>query len=279
MVPSAFLRREILHMKLSEQKITVIGAGNMASAIVKGLLSRVETTRITVSDKSEEKRKAMAVNGVTVTEDNRRAAEGADVIILAVKPNIYPIVLEELKDLVTPLYITIAPGLSIAYMKQFFQGEVRMVRTMPNMPAQVNCGMTAYTYQPPVTEEDATLAREILSCLGDCIYLEEKLLNGAVAVNGSGPAYVFMMIEAMADGAVRCGIPRDKAYLLAAKTVEGSAAMVSQTGLHPAQLKDMVCSPAGTTIEAVKILEEKGFRNALMEAMQSCADRSEAMGK
>lgn len=266
-------------MKLSEQKIGVIGAGNMATAIVKGLLSRVSPDHVTVSDRSAVQLEKLSGFGVNTTEDNRQAAEGADVVILAVKPNVYPTVLEELKEFPDKLYLTIAPGLSIAYIKSFFAIPVRVIRTMPNMPAQINRGMTVYTYEEPVSEEDAALGREILSCLGDCIYLEEKLLNASVAVNGSGPAYVFMMIEAMADAAVMEGIPRAAAYLLAAKTVEGSAAMAAETGTHPAQLKDMVCSPAGTTIEAVKVLEQKGFRAALMEAMKSCSDKSAAMGK
>lgn len=272
-------KERVVIMKLSEQTVGVIGAGNMATAIVKGLLSRMAPERITVSDRSEEQLKKIAAFGVCTIGDNVEAAQKADIVVLAVKPNIYPAVLEELKEFTDKLYLTIAPGLSIAYIKSFFNAPVRVVRTMPNMPAQINRGMTAYTYESPVSEEDAALARELLSCLGDCVYLEEKLLNGAVAVNGSGPAYVFMMIEAMADGAVAAGIPRQEAYRLAAKTVEGSAAMVAQTGLHPAQLKDMVCSPAGTTIEAVKVLEQRGFRAALMEAMKSCAEKSEAMGK
>ena len=266
-------------MRLPEQTIGVVGAGNMATAIVKGLINRVDPGQITVSDRSCEQLKKMEEFGVHTTVDNVAAVKNADVVVLAVKPNVYPKVLEELKCFTDKLYLTIAPGLSISYIKSFFDMPVRVIRTMPNMPAQVNRGMTAYTYESPVSHEDVELARELLACLGDCLYLDETLLNGAVAVNGSGPAYVFMMIEAMADGAVAAGIPRAEAYRLAAGTVEGAAAMVTKTGLHPAQLKDMVCSPAGTTIEAVKVLEKSGFRAALMDAMKSCADKSEAMGK
>lgn len=266
-------------MKLSEQKIGVIGGGNMATAIVKGLIGKVSPKSITVSDRSPEKRKEMEEYGVWVTEDNCKVACESDVVILAVKPNIYPVVLEQIKEYTHALYITIAPGLSLSYVKGFFDAPVRVIRTMPNMPAQVNRGMTVYTYDNDVSEEDTILCRDILSCLGDCIYLEEKLMNAAVAVNGSAPAYVFMMIEAMADQAVLTGISRQDAYLLAAKTVEGSAAMVAKTGIHPGELKDMVCSPGGTTIEAVKVLENKGFRASIMDAMKSCSDKSEAMGK
>lgn len=266
-------------MKLSEQRIGVIGAGNMASAIVKGLVGRISPDQITVSDRSEEKLQEISAFGVNTTCDNCQVAKQSDVIILAVKPNIYSFVLEEIKEFSDKLYLTIAPGLSISYIKSFFEKPVRVIRTMPNMPAQVNKGMTVYTYDSSVSEEDADLGREILSCLGDCVYLEEKLLNAAVAVNGSAPAYVFMMIEAMADAAVLTGIPREEAYVLAAKTIEGSAAMAAQTRIHPAKLKDMVCSPGGTTIEAVKVLEQRGFKAALMDAMKSCSDKSEAMSK
>jgi len=266
-------------MKLSEQTIGVIGAGNMASAIVKGLVSKISPMQITVSDRSEDKLQEIASYGVNITEDNCQVAKQSDVIVLAVKPNIYPFVLEEIKEYSDKLYLTIAPGLSLAYIKSFFDKPVRVIRTMPNMPAQVNRGMTVYTYDSSVSEEDVSLAREILFCLGDCTYLDEKLLNAAVAVNGSAPAYVFMMIEAMADAAVLTGIPREEAYFLAAKTIEGSAAMAIDTNIHPAKLKDMVCSPGGTTIEAVKVLEQKGFRAALMEAMKKCSDKSEEMSK
>lgn len=266
-------------MKLSEQRIGVIGGGNMASAIVKGLVSRLSPNQITVSDRSTEKLQEISAFGVNTTEDNRQVAQQSDVVILAVKPNIYPYVLEEIKEFSDKLYLTIAPGLSLSYIKSFFEKPVRVIRTMPNMPAQVNKGMTVYTYDSSVSSEDADLGREILSCLGDCVYLDEKLLNAAVAVNGSAPAYVFMMIEAMADAAVLTGIPRDDAYLLAAKTIEGSAAMAAETKIHPATLKDMVCSPGGTTIEAVKVLEQMGFRAALMAAMKACSDKSEALSK
>lgn len=266
-------------MNLSEKKIGVIGAGNMATAIVKGLLGKIAPNQITVSDCSEEKLQQIRQFGVSVSQSNTAAGQFSDVVILAVKPNIYPAVLKELRPFPEKLYLTIAPGMSLAYMQSFFGESVRMIRTMPNMPAQIGKGMTAYACAPSVTDSDKKLGLEILSCLGECTELDETLLNAAVAVNGSAPAYVFIMIEAMADAAVLMGIPREKAYLMAAETVEGSAAMLTETGLHPAQLKDMVCSPGGTTIEAVKVLEEKGFRAALMEAMKQCAEKSEKMGQ
>ena len=260
-------------------KICVIGAGNMATAIVRGMASAVNPRHITVSDLDNEKLEKIAEIGVNTAKDNKEAAKMADVVIIAVKPNIYPAVLKELSDFSDKLYITIAPGLSIKFVSEFFGGGARVIRTMPNMPAQINSGMTVFCHNSDVSENDVEIAEEILSCFGYAMELDEKLLDAAVAVNGSGPAYVFMMIEAMADAAVKLGIPRDKAYVLAAHTVAGSAEMVLETKKHPAELKDMVCSPAGTTIDAVEALEQHGFRAALMDAMTKCAEKSKKLGK
>lgn len=260
-------------------KIAVIGAGNMATAIVRGMASAVNPRHITVSDSDSAKLEKIAEIGVNTAENNRTAAENADVVILAVKPNIYPIVLRELSDFSGKLYITIAPGLSVKYVSDFFGGKARVIRTMPNMPAQINSGMTVFCHDSDISEDDVLIAEEILSCFGYAMELDEKLLDAAVAVNGSGPAYVFMMLEAMADAAVKHGIPRDKAYVLAAHTVAGSAEMVLETKKHPAELKDMVCSPGGTTIDAVEALEAHGFRAALMDAMSKCAEKSQKLGK
>ncbi len=261
------------------KKIGVIGAGNMASAIVRGMVSAINARNITVSDKSGEKLEEIAKFGVNTTESNTEVAENSDIVIIAVKPDIYPQVLSELADFTDKLYITIAPGLSLSYIESFFSEGVRVVRTMPNMPAQINSGMTVFCLNDAATEEDAEEAEEILSCFGSAMRLEEKLMNAAVAVNGSSPAYVFMMIEAMADAAVKSGIPRDKAYVLAAQSVSGAAEMVLEAENHPGELKDMVCSPGGTTIEAVAVLERAGFRSAIMDAMESCTKKAEELSK
>ena len=148
---------------------------------------------------------------------------------------------------------------------------------MPNTPAMVGCGMTAMCCNDFVTEADKETAGKILGGFGDYEMIPEHLMDAVVAVSGSSPAYVFMMIEAMADAAVMGGMPRPQAYKFAAKAVQGSAAMVSELGKHPGELKDMVCSPAGTTIEAVRVLEEKGFRSALIESMIACIDKAASM--
>lgn len=264
---------------IETKKIGVIGAGNMASAIVRGMISVINAKHITVSDKDSEKLEAIEKLGVNITENNIEVAENSDIIILAVKPNIYEVILKELAGFDDKLYITIAPGLSLSYIESFFVHPVRVVRTMPNMPAQINSGMTVFCPNSNSSPDDVELAEEILSCFGAVMQLEEKLLDAAVAVNGSAPAYVFMMIEAMADAAVQSGIPRDKAYILASQTVAGAAEMVLETEYHPAQLKDMVCSPGGTTIEATAVLEKRGFRNAIIEAMNSCTEKSKKLSK
>ncbi len=264
---------------IENMKIGVIGAGNMATAIVRGLAMSINPTHITVSDKDEEKLSAMDKICVNVTCDNKQAARFGDVVIIAVKPNIYPVVLEEIKEFSDKLFITIAPGLSIDFVSGILGEGARVIRTMPNMPAQVNCGMTVFCGGRNTSSEDKQTAEEILSCFGSVMELDESLMDTAVSVNGSGPAYVFMMIEAMADAAVRGGIPRDKAYILASNTVAGSAEMVAETGTHPAVLKDMVCSPSGTTIDAVASLEKDGFRSALMNAMEICKEKSKKLSK
>ena len=196
--------------------------------------------------------------------------------MLAVKPQFYEAVITEVKDLVREdqLMITIAPGKTLAWLEEKFGKKVKLVRTMPNTPAMVLEGMTAACVNEAVTKEEQEYAYEILNCFGKTEFVPERLIDAVVAVSGSAPAYVFMMIEAMADAAVSEGMPRPQAYKFAAQAVLGSAKMVLELGKHPGELKDMVCSPAGTTIEAVRVLEERGFRSALIEAMKACADVS-----
>lgn len=172
------------------------------------------------------------------------------------------------------IIITLAPGKTLAWLEKMFKKPTKIVRTMPNTPAMVSEGMTAACPNEYVTDEELAYVCEILKSFGDVEVVPEKLIDAVVAVSGSSPAYVYMMIEAMADAAVAEGMPRHQAYKFAAQAVLGSAKMVLETGKHPGELKDMVCSPGGTTIEAVKVLEETGFRGALMQAMEICAEKS-----
>lgn len=261
-------------------KLGFIGAGNMARAIIGGILGSgiVSRAEILASDASAQAREAAGALGVCVTGDNLEAAR-CDTVFLAVKPQFYAGVITEISPVVTDktLIITIAPGWSLDKLSAAFGKAVKIVRTMPNTPAMVCAGMTAACKNEFVTEEELRYACSLLESFGRCEVIPERLMDGVIVASGSSPAYVYMFIEALADGAVREGMPRDMAYRFAAQAVLGSAKMVLDTGLHPGALKDMVCSPAGTTIEAVRVLEEKGFRSAVLEAMKACADKAREM--
>ena len=259
-------------------KLGFIGTGNMAGAIMGGIIQKgiFRPEQIIGADISEAgRRKAKETYGIEVTEDNRKAA-AAEVLILSVKPQFYADAIAEIRDCIRDdqLVITIAPGKTLSWLEEQFGKRVKIVRTMPNTPALVGEGMTAACVNQYVTEEEKAYALKILDSFGKVELVPEHLIDAVVAVSGSSPAYVFMFIEAMADAAVAEGMPRTQAYEFAAQAVYGSAKMVLETGKHPGELKDMVCSPAGTTIEAVRILEKKGFRSAVIEAMRACADGS-----
>ena len=259
-------------------KLGFIGTGNMAGAIMGGIIQKgiFRPEQIIGADISEAgRRKAKETYGIEVTEDNRKAA-AAEVLILSVKPQFYADAIAEIRDCIRDdqLVITIAPGKTLSWLEEQFGKRVKIVRTMPNTPALVGEGMTAACVNQYVTEEEKAYALKILDSFGKVELVPEHVIDAVVAVSGSSPAYVFMFIEAMADAAVAEGMPRTQAYEFAAQAVYGSAKMVLETGKHPGELKDMVCSPAGTTIEAVRILEKKGFRSAVIEAMRACADVS-----
>lgn len=259
-------------------KLGFIGTGNMAGAIMGGIIKKqiFRPEEIIGADISEAGRETTKETyGIEVTGDNRKAAD-SEVLILSVKPQYYAEAIAEIKDCVRDdqMIITIAPGKTLAWLEEQFGKPVKIVRTMPNTPALVGEGMTAACVNQYVTEEEKAYALKILSSFGKVELVPEHLIDAVVAVSGSAPAYVFMFIEAMADAAVAEGMPRAQAYEFAAQAVYGSAKMVMETGKHPGELKDMVCSPAGTTIEAVRVLEEKGLRSAVIEAMRACADVS-----
>ncbi len=260
-------------------KIGIIGAGNMSAAITKGLLhTGTVPADIFVSDISPEKLQEAAALGVK-TGANEEAAAFGDAVILAVKPNIYEKALPALADALRgKLVISIAAGNTIGFVSSLLPGA-RIVRLMPNTPALVGAGMTAISYAPPATREDAETTEALFSALGKCVHVPESLMDAVVAVSGSGPAYAYMLIDAMASGGVVQGLPKKDALLLAAQTVYGAAKMVLETGTHPAILSDNVCSPGGTTIAAVEALEEKGFRAAVMHAEKKCAEKSAQLKK
>lgn len=263
-------------------KLGFIGTGNMASAIMGGIIKKglISANEIIGADLLEQGRERVKKEfDICITADNNEVVEKADVIILSVKPQFYEEVICEIRDFIRAdqIVITIAPGKTLAWILEKFGKDVKVVRTMPNTPALVGAGMTAMCPNEFMTEEEIAYVRTLLESFGRVEIVPERLMDTVVSTSGSSPAYVFMMIEAMADAAVSGGMPRAQAYHFAAQAVMGSAKMVLETGKHPGELKDMVCSPGGTTIEAVRTLEEYGFRSAVIEAMKVCEEKSKGM--
>lgn len=261
-------------------RIGFIGAGNMARAMIGGVLQSglVPKEEIIASAATEQTTARVAKEwGICTTLDNREVAQ-ADILFLAVKPAYFPVVIAEIKDILKPeqLIVSIAAGRSIEWLEDAL-GEKKIIRTMPNTPALVGEGMTAVCPNSRVTEQELQEVCSILESFGGAEVVPESLMDAVIAVSGSSPAYVFLFIEAMADAAVAEGMPRQQAYRFAARSVLGSARMVLEMGQHPGELKDMVCSPAGTTIEAVRSLEQSGFRGDVMACMKACAEKSRSM--
>lgn len=263
------------------KRIGFIGAGNMGKAMINGMLkNHIPSSNIYASGRDLEKLKKLGeLLSINIFESNIELVKSCDIIFLGVKPNIYSKVIDEIKDYIdeNKIVVSIAPGYSLKELGNMFGKNVKVMRTMPNTPAMVGEGVTAYCIEENISLKEERTIVEILSCFGLVERVEEKEMDAVVATTGSSPAYVYMFIEAMADAAVLGGISRDKAYRLAAQAVLGSAKMVLETGMHPGVLKDMVCSPGGTTIEAVTTLEENGFRNAIIKAMRNCMEKSKKM--
>lgn len=263
-------------------KLGFIGTGNMANAIIGGVIKKNLFTPedIIGSDTFEGSRKKVKdAYGIEVTADNKDVVKKADIIFLAIKPQFYEDAIVEIKDFIRDeqIVITIAPGKTLSWLEEKFGKKVKLVRTMPNTPAMVLEGMTAACVNKEINEKDMEQVLNVLNSFGKVEVVSERLMNIVVAVSGSSPAYVYILIEAMADAAVAGGMPRAQAYKFAAQSVYGSAKMVMETGKHPGELKDMVCSPGGTTIGAVRILEKEGFRSAIIEAMKECAEIAERL--
>ena len=260
--------------------IGFIGSGNMAQAMFGGMIKAgypAENIIVTgIDQKQLEEKKAQY--GVQISGDNREAAKG-DVVVLAVKPHQIQSVITQIKEVVTDetIVVSVAAGITLAQMFEWFGRELKLVRTMPNTPALVGEGMTAIVPGPLLTPHDVERVVAIFNSFGKSQIVPESAIHGIIAVAGSSPAYVYMFIEALADGAVLKGIPRSQAYELASQAVLGAAKMVLETGQHPGALKDAVCSPGGTTIQAVAQLEKSGFRQSVLAAMEACADKSRQM--
>lgn len=267
------------------RRLGMIGAGNMGSAILRGIVDAgyVKDSQITVFDVNRKKLREISedIPGVILAADCRDLAENSDMIILAVKPIYVQEVIDEIRPcLHHKAVLSIAAGWTVSMLEKALRDSgASWLRVMPNTPALVGEGMTAICDDTTFSQEDFDFAKGIFDAVGKTRVLPERLFDGVVAISGSSPAYVYMMIEAMADAGVREGLPRTYAYEMAAQSVLGSALMVLSSGTHPAALKDAVCSPGGTTIEAVSALEKNGFRNAIIEAMRACAEKSRNMSR
>lgn len=268
-------------MTLQEKKIGFLGAGKMASGIIKGLLKYgISPDNICAGEKyppsAETARKEF---GIYVTDDNSEIVRRSDILIIAVKPKDIEEALSTAGDTKGKLFISIAAGVTIDTLETLVGDGGRVIRVMPNICATVLQSATGISRGKNATADDVALALEIFSAVGIAMEIQENLLDAVTGLSGSGPAYVFQMIEAMADGGVYSGLDRASALKLAAQTVIGAATMVIESGQHPGELKDMVCSPGGTTIEGVAVLEEKAVRAAFMDAVIAGTEKSKQLGK
>ncbi len=262
-----------------EKTIGFIGCGNIAKSMIGGMMKggRVQPSQIIASNLSEENLiEVEQLYGIRTTLNNSEVAREADFIFLTVPQSTYATVVEEIKDDIQDdaVVIIVAAGESIRKNEERLGRPLKVVKAMPNTPSLVGEGVTGVAVNDYVTPEDKMEVREVFESFGRMEFVDESLMDVVTAIGGSSPAYVYMFIEALADGAVRHGMSREKAYTIAAQSVLGAAKMVLETGAHPGQLKDDVCSPNGTTIESVALLEEKGIRSAVIEAVRVNIEKS-----
>lgn len=262
-------------------KIGFIGMGNMGFAMLKGASKKLVEYDFCYTDVNKARLdEVKKITGVPFYNSNKELVEEVDIIILAIKPQYMDIVLEEIKEYIKAeqIIISIAPGISIEYIQNYVGSNKRVVRSMPNTPALVLEGMSVFTFSNNgFNNNEKEIIKSFFESFGRTMVLPENQLDMVVPVSGSSPAYMFMMIEAMADAGVLFGLPRDKAYELSAQSMLGAAKLILETKEHPGILKDNVTSPGGTTIEAVKVLEEKGFRSSIIEAMTACYNKAKKL--
>jgi pyrroline-5-carboxylate reductase len=266
-------------------RIGFLGAGKMATALARGwLAARLATPeQILAADPLPEARDAyqQSTGGLRVLSDNRHVAAGSDLLVLAVKPQNLAALLSEIRPGLAPrhLVVSIVAGATLRQLGEGLGAERRLVRVMPNTPCLLGASASAYAPGQTATPEDVQLVDRLLNAVGRAFRVPEHLLDAVTGLSGSGPAFVYVMIEALSDGGVKMGLPRDVATTLAAQTVLGAARMVLETGLHTGALKDMVASPGGTTIAGLHALERGGLRAALMDAVEAAARRATELGK
>jgi len=266
------------------QTIAFLGAGNMAEALVKGLLRAGVATpdEIICTDRRHERGPELQKRyGVRFSTSNVEAVQAAGIVVLSVKPQVMDKLLEEIGPSLdgSKLVISIAAGVPLAAIERKVGHGVRIIRTMPNTPALVGAGATALSAGEHATEADLTQAQALFDAIGMTVIVDEPLLDAVTGLSGSGPAYIFLIIEALADGGVKAGLARAQAQDLAAQTVFGSAKLLIETGEHPGRLKDQVTSPGGTAIAGLHTLEAGGLRTTLMNAVEAATHRSRELGK
>lgn len=269
---------------LQGKRLAFVGGGNMGEALVRGLLAAklVGPEDLLVSDVREDRLATLRETyGVRTHPDNAEVVRQADIVLLAVKPQAMGRALDDLHDALDEkkLVISIAGGIPTSFIVDRFSFPVRVVRVMPNTPALILEGMSALAPGIHATPKDLETARSLFEAVGKVVILDESLMDAVTGLSGSGPAYVFLVIEALADAGVKVGLPRDVAQLLAAQTVRGAARMALETGKHTAQLKDMVTSPGGTTIAGLHALEQAGVRAAFFNAVEAATLRSRELGR
>ena len=263
------------------RSVGFVGAGVMGEALLRGMLSAgvAEARNVYAADPSAERRKALApLIGENVLSNTHALVDACQVVVLAVKPGVVPAISKDVAAALTPkhLVVSIVAGVSLATLSEAL-GTERVVRVMPNTPARVGASASAYSAGAGATEEDVALVEEMLGAVGTCVRVEEKHMDAVTGLSGSGPAYVYLVIEALSDGGVKMGLPRETATRLAAQTVLGAAKMVLETGLHPGQLKDQVATPGGTTIEGLHALEGAGVRRAFMDAVVAATEKAKRL--
>ena len=266
------------------KRLCIIGSGNMGEAMIRGLLrtGATKASEIVAADpRPEQLEQISKAFGVEVTRDNLAAVKGADIVFLSVKPQTMNKVLGQIGAAIdaSKLVISIAAGVPIAAIERKLRHGARIVRAMPNTPALVGAGATAIALGEHATSEDETLAKSLFDAVGTTVVVEEEMLDAVTGLSGSGPAYVFLILEALADAGVKVGLPRYTAQKLAAQTLLGSAKLAIETGIHPGQLKDQVTSPGGTAIAALHTLEQGGLRTTLINAVESATKRSRELGE
>jgi len=269
--------------EVSTVKLCIIGLGKMGNTLLQGILEQgtFSAEDIVGCDlKVEKKEKNPEYKGIKTLKDNKKGAKNADIIIMAVKPNVIENVLTEIKSVIkNKLIISIAAGITRQQIKDKIDNKAEVVRVMPNTPALIKKGISALSFGKNISKEDKKIVKKIFKGVGQIVEIKEDLMDAVTGLSGSGPAFIYMIIEALADGGVYEGLDREVALKLAAGTVLGAAGMVLETEKHPGELKDMVTSPGGTTITGVKSLESDGLRAALIRAVEKASEKSRELGK